>query len=84
MLVFMALFNLIMLICAVRTNIIFVMVFICLECAFCFVAASNFYGSKGDLGAGASIGMGGNYHYYRVVSEHFSWTFFSDKDSLTL
>jgi succinate-acetate transporter protein len=68
----MAVFNLVLLICALRTNIIFVMTFVCLECAFAFVAASNFYGAQGDIGPATAPGSGGNYHYYRVVSETLS------------
>lgn len=75
LLVFMALFNLVMLICAFRTNIIFVMVFLCLEGAFCFASASNFLGATGDIGTGLQTGIGGSYHYYRVVSRALSGSF---------
>jgi hypothetical protein len=78
----MALFNFVMLICSIRTNIVFVMVFVCLECAFCFVAASNFSGAEGDLGPATAPGTGGNYHYYRVVSVPFRTLL--DADLLTV
>ena len=65
----MALFNFIMFICAFRTNIIFVLVFASLECALALAATSNFYGATGDIGTGLETGIGGSYHFYRVVSQ---------------
>jgi hypothetical protein len=59
----MALFNLVMLICSIRTNIIFVLVFVCLEGALIFVATSNFYGAVANFD---------NYHMYRKVRGIFS------------
>ena len=55
----MALFSFFAMICSVRTNAVFVFVFVCLTFAFSFFAASNWYGADGDLES---------FHKYRVVS----------------
>jgi len=73
LLVFMALFNFIMFICAFRTNLIFVLVFASLEIALALAATSNFYGATGDIGTRLQTGIGGSYHFYRVLAGIFGF-----------
>lgn len=58
----MALFTTIMLVCSIRINIIFFLVFLTLDFGFIFVTASDWYGADGDLAT---------FHYYRKVSTNF-------------
>jgi succinate-acetate transporter protein len=53
------LFTTMMLVCSIRTNIIFFLVFLTLDFGFIFVTVSDWYGAEGDFA---------NFKYYRVVS----------------